>query len=98
MESVRWKQVDNLLQLALECPQEDRDAFVRSGCAGDEALERELRSLLAFEQEAASFLEGPVMDVAALDLVRRQKPDTHGSAHFPAGKTVSHYRIVGKLG
>ena len=47
MDSERWKQVDNLLQAVLERPPEERDAFLRHACAGDEALEREVRSLLA---------------------------------------------------
>ncbi len=59
MDSDRWKQVDNLLQSALERPPGDRDAFLRQACAGDEALEREVRSLLAVEQEAGSFLDRP---------------------------------------
>ena len=50
MDSERWKQVDNLLQSALERPPEERDAFLRQACAGDEALEREVRSLLASQQ------------------------------------------------
>jgi hypothetical protein len=46
MDSDRWKQVDGLLQSALERPPEERDAFLRHACAGDEALDREVRSLL----------------------------------------------------
>jgi serine/threonine protein kinase/tetratricopeptide (TPR) repeat protein len=101
MELDRWKQIDRLLQSVLECPREDYDAFLRRECAGDEALERELRSLLALEPKAASFLKGAAMDVAARDLARRRNPDSvdpHGSADFPAGMIVSHYRIERKLG
>jgi tetratricopeptide (TPR) repeat protein/predicted Ser/Thr protein kinase len=101
MDLDRWKQVDSLLQSVLECPREDRDAFLRRECAGDEALERELRSLVMLEPEAASFLESQAMDVAARDLARRRNPDnghTPRRADFPAGKTVSHYRIAAKLG
>ena len=47
MDSERWKQVDSLLQSALERPPDEREAFLRQACAGDEALEREVRSLLA---------------------------------------------------
>ena len=92
MDSDRWKQVDNLLQLALERPPEERDAFLRQACAGDEALEREVRSLLASQQQAGSFLESPAMEVAARDLAREQ------NAAPLIGQTISHYRIIGKLG
>ena len=70
MDSERWKQVDNLLQSALERPPDERDAFLRQACAGDEALEREVRSLLASQQEAGSFLESPAMEVAAPQIAR----------------------------
>src|SRR6266446_1098404 len=72
MDSERWKQLDRLLQSVLERPPEERDAFLRQACAGDEALEREVRSLLTLEREAGSFLESPAIEVAALALARRQ--------------------------
>jgi Tol biopolymer transport system component/tRNA A-37 threonylcarbamoyl transferase component Bud32 len=89
MDSDRWKQVDNLLQAALERPPWEREKFLRQACAGDEALEREVHSLLASQQEAGSFLENPAMEVAAQALTA-----TIGSA----AQTISHYRILGKLG
>src|SRR5216684_939456 len=98
MDSDRWKQVDNLLQAVLEHPPGERDAFLREACAGDEALEREVRSLLTSQQEAGSFLESPAIEVAARDLVRQQSEDAQESADALIGRTVSHYRIVGKLG
>ena len=52
MDSDRWKQVDNLLQSVLERPPVDRAEFLRQACGGDEALEREVRSLLSSRAEA----------------------------------------------
>ena len=46
MDPKRWKQVDDVLQSALDRAPEQRDAFLREACGGDEALEREVRSLL----------------------------------------------------
>ena len=59
MDSDQWKRLDKLLHEALERPPEERDAFLRQACAGDERLEREARSLLTQEQQAKSFLEMP---------------------------------------
>src|SRR5256712_10097801 len=98
MVSQRWKQVDNRLQGVLERPPAERDAFLREACAGDEALEREVRSLLASQQEAGSFLESPAIEVAARAIGRLRSKDAHESSDFPIGVTASHYRIVGKLG
>ena len=80
MDSDRWQQVDSLLQSALERPPKGRDAFLRSACAGDEALEREVRSLLRAQQQAGSFLEGPAIEAAALALAQRSR-DTRDFGH-----------------
>src|SRR5437773_1056744 len=98
MDSEQWKRVDNLLQAALERPPGDRVEFLQQACAGDEALEREVRSLLASQQEAGSFLESPAIEVAARAIGRLRSKDAHESSDFPIGVTASHYRIVGKLG
>ncbi|MDQ6666426.1 MAG: serine/threonine-protein kinase, partial [Acidobacteriota bacterium] len=92
MNSDRWKQVDNLLQSALERNPGDREGFLRQACGSDEALEREVRSLLTSRQQAGSFLESPAINVAARAIALEQPP---GSL---AGQTISHYRIVEKLG
>src|ERR1039457_1796149 len=97
MDSERWKQLDSLLQLVLERQPEERDAFLRQACAGDEPLEREIRSLLMLAGKAGSFLESPAIEVAALALVGRQSEGAEGGDPL-IGRTISHYRIVGKLG
>jgi len=99
MDSDRWKQVDSLLQSVLERPPEERNAFLRHACVGDETLEGEVRSLLAAQQQAGSFLESPAMEAAARGLARQQKnDDEHKIGDPPIGRTISHYRVIGKLG
>lgn len=98
MDPERWKRAEDLLQAALERLPEDREPFLRQACAGDEALEREVQSLLDSQKEAGSFLESPAMAVAALALAREQERDAAGSGDFQAGRTVSHYHIAEKLG
>src|ERR1022692_3272970 len=98
MDSERWKQVDDVLQSVLDRAPEERDAFLRNACAGDETLEREVRSLLALEERAGRFLENPAIEVAARGLARRHSEDAQESADFLIDRTVSHYRIVEKLG
>src|SRR5450432_1386289 len=103
MDSERWKQVDDVLQSALDRAPEERDAFLRNACADDQTLEREVRSLLALEEQAGRFLENPALAVAARAIARRDPSGdpSHAeqeSVDFPIGRTVSHYRITGKLG
>ncbi len=98
MDSDRWQQVDSLLQSVLERPPEERDTFLRHACADDQALENEVRSLLRAQQQAGSFLESPAIEAAALALAQQQSKQPQEGDDFLTGRTVSHYRIVGKLG
>jgi eukaryotic-like serine/threonine-protein kinase len=100
MDSERWKQIEGVLQSVLDRPLEQRDAFLRSACAGDDEMEREVRSLLTSDRKAGGFLEGPAMAVAARAVARQQVAgdETQTQTYSFIGQTVSHYRIVEKLG
>ena len=91
----RFQEIDNLLQLVLSQPPENRDAIVRKACCGDEALEAEVRSLMKSHEQAAIFLERPAIEVAARALAGEQSGETEPDL---IGRTVSHYRILQKLG
>jgi hypothetical protein len=94
MDSERWKQLDNLLQAALERPPAERAEFLRRACAGDEALEREVRSLVASEKAAGGFLLSPAIEVAARAAADRQDS---GTASSFTGQTFSHQTLAGDL-
>src|SRR5271167_1724073 len=98
MDSERWKQVDSLLQSVLERPPEEREAFLRHACSGDQALEREVHSLLTAQQEADGFLESPAIEVAARVLAANENKVAHESARSLIGQGVSHYQVIEKLG
>src|SRR4029077_5946461 len=77
----------SLLKSAGSRPQQERDAYLASECGGDEELAREVRSLLACQDEAGSFLESPAIDgEAAKDSI------------LASDSTVGHYRLLEKLG
>jgi eukaryotic-like serine/threonine-protein kinase len=98
MDSEEWKQLDKLLHGALQRPPEERDAFLRKACAGKEVLEHEARALLMLEHNAGEFLERPAIEMAAQTVVQ-ERNDTHDEAGpFRAGATLSHYRMLEKLG
>jgi eukaryotic-like serine/threonine-protein kinase len=92
MDSKRWEQIDRVLQSVLDLPAEERDDFLRRACGRDAALESEVRSLLFSDRKAGVFLASPALEIAARALALQESAD-------PAmGRTVSHYRIVEKLG
>ena len=60
----RWRQVEDLCHAALARAAEERAAFLAKACAGDDALRREVESLLAQEPHAAGFMSAPAAAVA----------------------------------
>jgi serine/threonine-protein kinase len=92
MASERWDQVESLLHAALSQPVAERADFLRDACGGDEALQREVESLLGRESEADDFLESPLAALAA---------DLTSSAAQPAlvrGQRLGPYVIAERLG
>ena len=99
MERERWLKIERLYLDARERKGSERSQFLAETCAEDESLRREVESLLAQGEGTGSFLEAPALEVAAQALARAHAGAT-GAAIQDAmvGRTVSHYRILEKLG
>ena len=62
MTPERWHSIDHILQAALTCTRDHRDAFVVNACGDDTSLRTEVSSLLAaYDATPADFLERPAM-------------------------------------
>jgi serine/threonine protein kinase len=88
MSSDRWRKVEEVYHAAMERPLAERSAFVAGACRGDDALEREIRSLLE-QPSAPGFLSAPAMEVAA-ELV-------DDDAHWK-GRRIGVYTLDALLG
>jgi hypothetical protein len=58
MMSQRWQRIETVYQGALQRHAGQREAFLREECREDDALRREVESLLANQSKAAAFLSG----------------------------------------
>lgn len=61
MDQTRWKQVEELLQQALDLKPLDRPTFLNNACAGDIGLRRQVETLLNKEFQAEIFIEIPAL-------------------------------------
>jgi serine/threonine protein kinase len=91
MESKNWKKLEEAVSIAVEISDtQKRAAWLTEFCAGDEELKSEIESLLAFEMEAANFLENSLAPYAAKIL-----PETENNL---SGKQFGHYKIIREIG
>ena len=91
MTSERWLDVERLYHAALERLPDERMAFLRDACGGDEALCLEVQSLLHESLPEDPFLEGPALDAAA------RLMSTYGSSHL-VGRRLGEYELQTSLG
>ncbi len=104
MDSERWQNVERLYHAAMECEESQRAAFLTGACGGDDALRREVESLVSCGGRSGRFIEGSALEVVAQVLAADE-----GDGYDPAadedrivremiGKRISQYRIVEQLG
>ena len=77
MEPERWRRVEELYHSVLKIPRDQRAAFLENECQQDDALRREVESLLSYENSAKEFIESPAFDLAAR-LMAEDKVETDG--------------------
>src|SRR4026208_2461751 len=91
MTPERWQQVNDLFQSVADRTADERREFLQTACQGDEALRREVESLIASHDSAQNFIESPAFEVA---------PELLASKHPGAikGELIGHYRIESLIG
>jgi eukaryotic-like serine/threonine-protein kinase len=90
MTSERWKQIDALFEAALERDLEERAPFLDHACAGDDALRKQVESLLDSEAQSRDFIERPAVEMAAQALSNQQ-------TKLMRGRVVGAYKILHPL-
>jgi serine/threonine-protein kinase len=88
----RWDRVRVLFEAALDCPPEERAAYLATAGDGDGAVRREVRRLLDADEAAESFLEEPPQ----IDWVPEEDPESVEATW--TGQRVGAYRLSELLG
>jgi hypothetical protein len=64
MDSTRWERMQSLFHEAADLPLDARDAFLRTACAGDEALFADVAAMLNHDAGRSALLDGDIADMA----------------------------------
>ena len=91
MTPEQWRRIEALYHAARERAEPDRSAFLARACAGDDAMQREVESLLAQPASAEGVLDGPAVAVAA-----RMVSDV--GASVLTGRRIGAYQVQARLG
>jgi non-specific serine/threonine protein kinase/serine/threonine-protein kinase len=91
MKREQWDQIEKLCQGALDRADGDRASFLDDACAGDDALRREVESLLKYQIPARNFIEAPALEVAA-------KVAAADQVSSLVGEQINRYQILSLLG
>src|SRR5260221_13081117 len=99
MEPERWKRVEQLYHSALALEESRRGAFLDDSCDSDEALRREVASLLQRHSQAEDFMEAPALELMAREIAKEQN-SPGGSGDDPRqidGQPIPNYMAISKL-
>ena len=95
MDPNRWKQIDSLVDAALDVPEGERDAFIKQSAHGDADLERAVLELLAAQGQSSEFLQHSAMRIVA-QAIAVDQPEVKSPSLI--GQKVATYRIEKLLG
>ncbi len=86
-----WQKIEAIFHAALELESDQRDAFLKRECGGDDALRNEVEELLDGFDSNADFLSDPAFDVGMRALENARERSL-------IGRTFGPYEIVEKIG
>ena len=94
MSPERWRRIEDVYHSALERAPDQRAAFLAKACGGDDELRREVESLLRQGDSPEALVDRPAWEAAG-ELLETHTVDP---ARDLAGRRISHYEILEKLG
>jgi serine/threonine protein kinase/Tol biopolymer transport system component len=103
MTEARWEQVKALFQATLDRPPVERAAFLAAAAGGDEALRREVETLLRSASSEVDFtdrlpLAGASSLLDSLAVASPSHDPTRSVTLFTADVNIGPYRVIAPLG
>jgi len=89
--SERWSRVKEVFEAAVDLGPLDRASFLTKECAGDDALRREIESLLESDQQSDGFIEEPAFAIPR-DLFSEAPEEAM------AGRQFGAYQVIREIG
>jgi serine/threonine protein kinase len=83
----RWSQVKEIFQSVVDLAPGERSAFLANACGEDEALRREVESLIAAHEKDGSFIDSPAYEAAAESILDEK-------TELRPGQVVGAYEIL----
>src|SRR5215510_10312898 len=91
MTPERWQQVKQVFQSAIECPPDERAAFLAKACANDLDLRSEVESLISSHDKGGNSIEAIAAE-AATEMIAVDQ------ASSVIGEHIGHYSVLGHIG
>jgi serine/threonine protein kinase/Tfp pilus assembly protein PilF len=98
--SERLRQIERVYHATLEHDESEWKSFLAEACAGDDALRREVESLLEYSNDSTGFIESPAIEAVAKALASEVGPKCEhrqDNAENLAGTTILHYEVLSHL-
>ena len=90
MQPERWVQIEEIVQLALDCVPTERPAMLESACGKDLDLRREVESLLAFHGDSGFRTSAAFED--GIKALKQRSGELHRGRH------IGTYRVLREIG
>jgi TolB-like protein/Tfp pilus assembly protein PilF/tRNA A-37 threonylcarbamoyl transferase component Bud32 len=95
MTPERWQHIEEIFQTALDLAPEERERFITSACTGDDALQREVQTLLTQYEAAGDFIDEPLYEQSGVQVLASMITD-EGDPML--GRLVGAYKIEREIG
>jgi serine/threonine protein kinase len=94
----RWAQIRQIFDAAIERPPQDRAAYLRTACARDDELRREVENLLESHDTSTDFLSTPAAQLGQAMFVRGDSFRGDDAGDYPKGYRVGPYEFERRIG